>query len=271
LQLVGDGYGDPHAPPVLLLHGGGQTRHAWASTARALGAGGFYAVALDQRGHGESEWATEGRYDLDAFAEDLRVVAHALSRRPIVVGASLGGLAALLAEGEAQAPVLSALVLVDVAPRLELPGVARIVQFMTAHPDGFPSLEAAEAAVAAYLPHRPRPRDTRGLEKNLRRGADGRYRWHWDPRFVRQEHGLTPEQFMDRMLHSASRLSLPTLLVRGRLSDVLSEEGSREFLDLVSHAEFVDVASAAHMVAGDRNDRFTEAVLDFLGRRCHGS
>jgi len=264
LVLVGDAHGDASAPAVVLLHGGGQTRHAWQGTAHALAEAGFYALAVDQRGHGESEWSHEGRYDLDSFADDLRVIASSLGAGPAVVGASLGGLAALLAEGEAQAPLLSALVLVDVAPRIELAGVARIVGFMTAHPDGFESMAQAEAAVAAYLPHRPRPKGGSGLAKNLRRGSDGRYRWHWDPRFVTREHGLTPEQFAERMQRAARRLRLPTLLVRGRASDVLSEEGSREFLELVPHAKFVDVADAAHMVAGDKNDVFSDAVVEFL-------
>jgi len=262
--LVGDAHGDATAPAVVLLHGGGQTRHAWQGTAQALAEAGFYALAVDQRGHGESDWSPDGRYDLDSFADDLRVVASSLGDRPALVGASLGGLAAMLAEGEAQAPLLSALVLVDVAPRLELAGVARIIGFMTAHPDGFASLAEAEAAVAAYLPHRPRPKNSSGLAKNLRRGSDGRYRWHWDPRFVTRDHGITPEQFAERMQRAARGLRVPTLLVRGRASDVLSEEGSREFLELVPHAKFVDVADAAHMVAGDRNDIFTDVVVEFL-------
>jgi len=266
LKLVGEARGDPAAPPVILLHGGGQTRHAWDATATALAGAGFYALAIDLRGHGESDWSAASRYGLEHFADDLVSVAESFSARPALVGASLGGLAGLLAEGSATEPLLSALVLVDVAPRLELPGVSRIVGFMTAHPDGFASLEEAAEAVSAYLPNRPKPNDHGGLAKNLRAGEDGRYRWHWDPRFLARDHGFSPEQFTERMLGCAKRLSIPTLLVRGGLSDVLSEEACREFLSLVPQAEFVDVANAAHMVAGDRNDRFTAAVLPFLSR-----
>jgi pimeloyl-ACP methyl ester carboxylesterase len=266
LRLVAHAEGNPDGSPVILLHGGGQTRHAWQETALALAGAGFYALALDQRGHGQSDWSEEARYDLDSFAADLELVARELPARPAVVGASLGGLAGLLAEGSARSPLLSALVLVDVAPRMELAGVRRIVTFMKAHPDGFESLEQAQDAISAYLPHRPRPKDPSGLAKNLRQSADGRFRWHWDPRFVTRDHGLTPEEFQAK-LHGCSRnLRIPTLLVRGRQSDVLSEAGSREFLELVPHAEYADVADAAHMVAGDRNDRFTEVVLQFLLR-----
>lgn len=264
LVLRGDAFGSADAPPVLLLHGGGQTRHSWSGTARALAREGWHALSLDLRGHGESDWSPQGAYDLEDFVQDLVVAARALPRRPVVVGASLGGMAALCAEGESQAPLLAAVVLVDVTPRLEPRGVVRIVSFMTDRPEGFASLEEAADAVAAYLDHRARPTDLAGLAKNLRRGDDGRYRWHWDPKFMsrdrRSGNTLTPE----RLLAAARGLRLPTLLVRGKLSDVVSLEGAAEFRRAVPHARFADVSGAGHMVAGDRNDLFTEAVVGFL-------
>jgi len=253
LELVADAHGDPSAPPVLLLHGGGQTRRAWGGTAAALAERGFHAVALDLRGHGESDWAPDGDYTVDAFAADVRAVAARLGGRPALIGASLGGLAALIAEGEAATPGASAVVLVDITPRVQPEGVDRIVTFMTSHPDGFATLEEAAEAVAAYVPHRPRPKDVAGLGKNLRLGADGRYRWHWDPRLMTGERRI-----------GGSRV--PTLLVRGRMSDVVAEEDARHFLALVPHARYVDVSDAGHMVAGDRNDQFTAAVVEFLAR-----
>ena len=111
---------------------------------------------------------------------------------------------------------------------------------------------------------RRRPGDLSGLAKNLRRTPDGRLRWHWDPKFLEPGHGPRPGQDTDRLRAAARRLRVPTLLVRGRLSDLLSQEGANEFLALVPHARFADVSDAGHMVAGDRNDRFTSAVLDFL-------
>ena len=140
-------------------------------------------------------------------------------------------------------------------------GVGRIIAFMNAHPDGFASLEEAGDTVAAYLQHRPRPKDTEGLKKNLRLGADGRWRWHWDPLFMnRRRDGMTWE----RLEHAAKALAVPTLLVRGRMSDVVSEDDARAFLAIAPHARYTDVSGAGHMVAGDRNDRFTEAVVEFL-------
>jgi pimeloyl-ACP methyl ester carboxylesterase len=249
---------------VLLLHGGGQTRHAWGGTAQALAADGWRALAVDLRGHGESAWDAEGDYGFERFAEDVAVLARGCVTPPVLVGASLGGIASILAVGELGVAA-RALVLVDVAVRLEREGVERIVGFMTARPDGFESLEQAADAIAAYNPHRERPRDLAGLAKNLRRGEDGRWRWHWDPRFMV---GRPPRSFAagmpDRMDAAARAIAVPTLLVRGKLSDLLSEEGARHFLELVPHARFADVSDAGHMVAGDRNDRFTAAVRGFL-------
>lgn len=264
IALAADAWGDPGNAPVLLLHGGGQTRFAWGETAERLAADGWYAVSMDQRGHGESAWAPDKNYSVDAFVDDVKAVAEQLGGMPVLVGASLGGIAALIAEGESHPALAAALVLVDIAPRIEASGALRIIQFMQNKPEGFASLDEAADAVASYLPHRRRPSDLSGLAKNLRRTPDGRLRWHWDPAFLEPGHGPRPGQDTDRMRKAARKLSVPTLLVRGRLSDLLSEEGARDFLALVPHARFADVTDAGHMVAGDRNDRFTAAVLEFL-------
>ena len=264
IALAADAWGDASQPPVLLLHGGGQTRHAWGGTARALAEEGWHALAVDLRGHGESDWDPEGDYSVDAFVGDVRALVEALPSPPILVGASLGGIASLLAEGESERSLCRGLVLVDIAARIERDGAVRIIAFMQARPDGFASLEEAADLVAGYLPHRDRPRDLSGLAKNLRRQPDGRWRWHWDPAFLEPGHGPRPGEDPERLAAAAHRLRVPTLLVRGRLSDLLSEEGARHFLALAPHARFVDVRDAGHMVAGDRNDRFTEAVAGFL-------
>jgi pimeloyl-ACP methyl ester carboxylesterase len=268
--LRGDAWGSPEAKPVLLLHGGGQTRQSWGRTAAWLGRAGRRAICLDARGHGESDWSPDGRYSLWDFAEDLRRVVEVLGERPAVVGASLGGITALLAESRFGPEFLSELVLVDITPRTEPEGVERIIEFMRAKPEGFESVEEAAEAVAGYLPHRRRPKDASGLERNLRRGEDGRWRWHWDRRILemgnlgREEGGNVDSGLLSE---AARSLRIPTLLVRGQLSDIVSPEGVEEFLSLAPHAEFVDVSDAGHMVAGDSNDVFTEAVSGFLMRK----
>ena len=270
-------YGDA-GQPVMLLHGGGQTRHAWRRTAEHLGRSGAVAYTLDQRGHGDSEWVSGGHYAFTDFAADAAAVAATLTarggKRPIAIGASLGGIASLLAEGEADkagtGPVFASIVLVDITPRVNREGVAKIQGFMRERAgEGFTTIAEAADAVAAYLPHRPRPRSQEGLKKNLRLHPDGRWRWHWDPALLKGERSFAIDhRILEHALTEAAKaITIPTLLVRGGSSELVQEAHVREFLDLVPHADYIDVAEARHMVAGDANDSFSDAVLDFVAKQ----
>ncbi len=268
VHLRADGWGRSTDVPVILLHGGGQTRHAWGDTARRLGENNWYAVNLDLRGHGDSEWSPDGHYGLGVLAADVAAIVDELGRPPVLVGASMGGMTALYALGRMNPEMARSLVLVDVVPRMEGSGVKRIVTFMQSHPNGFGSLEEAADAIAEYRQQRSRPSDLSGLKKNLRQREDGRYYWHWDPRLLQPRDPNALKDYMG-LFAAAKAIRVPTLLVRGKQSDVVGEQGVKEFLDLVPHAEFVDVANAGHMVAGDNNDTFTQAILDFLARHFH--
>ena len=237
--LIGDAFGDRgHA--VLLLHGGGQTRHAWLRTAEAIARAGMTAYAVDQRGHGDSDWIESGAYAFGDYAADARALADQLAARagarPVVVGASLGGIAALTAEGDAaragEPALFSALVLVDITPRVDYSGIAKVQGFMRAHArEGFASVAEAAEAVAAYLPHRPRPSSHEGLQKNLRLHPDGRWRWHWDPRFLDsrrpdEAYRMTRE---GTLAEAAKSLKMPVLLVRGTSSELVQRPTRRNF------------------------------------------
>lgn len=261
--IAADEFGDPTRPPVLFAHGGGQTRGAWGRSAKQVAERGWYALSMDLPGHGQSDWVPDGDYSVPSLAADLREVAQQIGRAPVMIGASLGGLSALVAEGEGAGGVFAGLVLVDVAPRLELEGVTRIYSFMRGNPDGFASVEEAADAVAAYLPHRERPSDLSGLRRNLRLTEGGRYVWHWDPRLLDGD-PAEHEKGILRCEEASRNLCLPTMLVRGQTSDVLSQEGVDSFLALAPHAQFVDVREAGHMVAGDQNDAFADSVTAFL-------
>jgi non-heme chloroperoxidase len=267
VEIVGTLAGRWSDPLVVLLHGGGQTRFAWGSTVSALSESGFLALSLDLRGHGESDWSPDGNYGVDRYAADLRRVIEQLDRPAALVGASLGGMTSMVAAGEDPRVDCTALVLVDITPRMQQSGADAIAAFMRSSPDGFASVEEAADAVAAYLPHRPRPSDTSGLRKNLRLGDNGRYYWHWDPRML--EPGpdntvasLAPERFEAALL----TVDVPILLVRGMQSEIVGEEDAEAFRKLVPSAEYVDIPEAAHMVAGDKNDAFSAAVTSFLDR-----
>jgi pimeloyl-ACP methyl ester carboxylesterase len=268
-KLVGDVTGTD-GPPVLLLHGGGQTRHAWRKTNEVIAKLGRVAYAIDQRGHGDSEWVKDGAYSFPDFAADAKALADTLTEqtgtRPVVVGASLGGIASMLAQGT-YGHVFDALVLVDITPRVDLDGVAKVQGFMRSHSrEGFASVAEAAEAVAAYLPHRPKPRSNEGLKKNLRLHPDGRWRWHWDPRFLdgRSRVGPGGSEVEETLVAAARRIKAPALLVRGASSELVQEKHAKDFLELVPHASYVDVGGARHMVAGDRNDQFADAIKSFL-------
>ncbi|ONH31399.1 alpha/beta hydrolase [Pseudofrankia asymbiotica] len=294
LRLAGDRWDPPAGDSrgvVLLMHGGGQTRHSWRRTGERMAELGWTAIALDARGHGDSDWDPEQDYSHVAMADDLGEIVRQLGEPPILVGASMGGITALVAQ--ARDPELGrALVLVDITPRIEPAGIKHIFEFMTSAPNGFANLEEAADAIAAYNPNRKRPPSQEGLKKNLRL-RDGRWHWHWDPAFmkIREEarrelghdvleadvHG-TPggdEEFLreaeraiqsDRLRDAARSVRVPVLLVRGKQSDIVSDEGVAELLTLIPHAEYVDVTGAGHMVAGDDNDVFAGRLGDFLAR-----
>ncbi|MFD5495799.1 alpha/beta fold hydrolase [Streptomyces sp. NPDC127091] len=260
---------EPAAPgtgrgTVVLLHGGGQTRHSWSRAAETLAGDGWTAVTYDARGHGDSDWAGGGDYSIARYADDLeRVLDQVGGGRPAcLAGASLGGMTALMAE--ARSPGLTErLVLVDITPRPHPDGVARIRQFMTAHLDGFESLEEVAEAVAAYNPGRRRA-NPEGLQRNVRRGADGRWRWHWDPAILKRGDGPNPLVLPEDAVAAAKSVTVPTLLVAGGASDVVREDEVGEFLTVMPTARAVTLDGAGHMVVGDRNDAFVEAIRAFL-------
>ena len=249
-------------PTILMLHGGGQNRHSWKNTGQILANAGFHVVALDSRGHGDSDRSPTANYSLETLTGDTLQVIYQIGRPVALIGASMGGLTSLPVAHEAGPELVTKLVLVDVVPRFEKSGSARIRDFMFSGIDGFASLEEAADAVAAYLPHRTRPRSVEGLKKNLRL-QDGKWFWHWDPAFLTAP-GDDPFERAEMLEHAAISLEIPILLIRGKLSDVVSTEGVQDFLQKVPGAQFVELSDAGHTAAGDDNDAFTDAVVQFV-------
>jgi pimeloyl-ACP methyl ester carboxylesterase len=271
VRIVSDRQGDPRTRAVVFLHGGGQTRRSWGRAAAAVAERGWQAVTVDLRGHGESDWSNEGDYRVVSFAGDIQEVLRQLPPEPVLVGASLGGFTSMLLAGEIAPGIASAVVLVDIVPNMDPSGANRIHAFMADRvASGFDSLDEVADMIAEYNPHRPRPTDLDGLRTNLRRRGD-RWYWHWDPQFISGTSPFPPFEVTDTdRLHAAIeailRSDVPMLLVRGQMSDLVSQERADQFLARFPQVEFVDVRGAGHMVAGDRNDVFAQAILDFLAR-----
>ena len=251
-------------PSILMLHGGGQNRFSWKNTGQILAGHGFHVIAIDARGHGDSDRSPTGEYTVDTLARDVVAVLDQIGRPVVLIGASMGGLTGIQVAHDAGPQIVTKLVLVDVVPRFENEGSHRIRDFMTRHVNGFDTLDEAADAIAEYLPYRKRPRNLDGLKKNLRE-RDGRWHWHWDPQFVTQT-GDDPFMEIEKLEREAMALRIPILLIRGKLSDVVSPEGVADFLAKVPAAEFVELAEAGHTAAGDDNDAFSAAVVDFVSR-----
>jgi pimeloyl-ACP methyl ester carboxylesterase len=251
-------------PTVLMLHGGGQNRFSWKNTGQILADQGFHVVALDSRGHGDSDRSPDANYSVETLCADTLSVLDQIGRPVVLIGASMGGLTGILAAYQAGPANVTRLVLVDVVPRFEKGGSARIRDFMFNHVHGFDSLEEAAEAVAGYLPHRTKPRNPEGLKKNLRQ-RDGRWYWHWDPAFLTKPQD-DPFIRVEKLEQAAMDLTIPILLIRGKLSDVVSSESVKDFLEKVPSAEFVELADAGHTAAGDDNDAFSEVVVQFVNR-----
>ena len=275
LQLAADAIeatgGESHGQ-ILLFPGAGQTRHAWRRAADRFAAGGFDVTSFDLRGHGDSAWAADGDYSIDAFVGDIRSILRRGSRPVALVGASIGGIAALIALGEGVGDEtfdekVRALVLVDVVPNMSKPGLDHIRSFMSLGSSGFADLEEAAAAIARFLPHRPPRNSNSNLMKSLRQGPDGRLYWHWDPAFHACSQRRAESGMFERMARAAPGVRVPTLIVSGTRSELVNRTGIDELLASMTNAQAIEVRDAAHMVAGDNNDDFVASILAFLRRQ----
>jgi pimeloyl-ACP methyl ester carboxylesterase len=228
LRLVADVYGPAGGPPAPLLHGFGQPRQSRGLAAAKLGEQGWRAYAVDQRGHGDSDRSSTAAYDSTDYAAGLLALCNLLKTPPLVIGASIGGIAALAAQETSDVQLYRGLVLVDITPAVDKEGARRIISFMAANPDGYASLEEAAEAIAAYRGPERGKTSPRGLARVLRQGVDGRWRWHWDPRALdarriwhNDPKAAASHQDRIRAIKTAgvNKLAVPAMLVRGGSSD----------------------------------------------------
>ena len=262
-DIAGSIYGAESDPLVIFLHGGGQTRFAWDNAAENISKKGFHVITYDLRGHGDSFWSETGDYKIHDHKKDLISIIRHYEKPANLVGASLGGMTSLSLAGDLDySSLCKTLTMVDIGIYPNQDGSDRIVEFMRSAENGFSSLEEAAAYISDFLPHREKPKDLSGLHKNLRK-KDDRFYWHWDPKFIQSRTSNRTEHRSKHKIY-AHNVRIPTLLIRGALSNVVTEEEVKDFMDTIKHAEFVEIDKAAHMIAGDRNDIFANAAINFL-------
>ncbi len=266
VRLAADVFGSDSDAPIVFLPGGGQRRSSWRRTAERIAQTGWHAITLDLRGHGDSEWPADGRYGYDQFTADMSVLRKHLARAPVLVGASLGGKIALATAGEGDDDATRALILVDTVPQTRQQGISRVGEVFQSSAEGFESPEAAAAFIANSRNQPVRPDAATALARNMRQDSDGRWRWHWDPRIFSPEHRLGTIPARSRLDAAASRLKIPVLLCYGEKSDVVDADGIAALKAKIPHMEVAMIAGAGHMLVGDQNDIFADALTSFLKR-----
>jgi esterase len=261
-------WGTAGRPPVVFLHGGGLNAHTWDLVCAALRRE-QHCVALDQRGHGESEWSPEMDYRIESHVADLEAFFDALAiERCVLVGMSLGGVNALAWAGR-HSRRLAGLVLVDVGPETRAEGVRKIAAF-TSEATPLDSVEHFVERALAFNPRRNRELLRRSLLHNLRRMPDGRYMWKYDQRHRGR---VDPEAQARRraiLWAAVDTVDCPTLVVRGAQSDVFHDEDAEKLAGRFQRARWVRVEGAGHTVQGDNPAGLLVHVREFLDEVNHG-
>jgi pimeloyl-ACP methyl ester carboxylesterase len=256
-------WGRLDAPPIVLLHGGHQSAHSWDLVSLHL-AQRYRVLALDQRGHGDSEWPRDVVYSNHEMSLDAEAFIDAMGlRRPVVIGHSMGGRNTMLLLRRNQG-VAGAAVIVDVGPELSEKGRAAIAGFVQGNQE-FDDLEHFVRNVRQYDPYRSREHIERTVKYNMLERADGKYVSKCDsnPRRLGIARGAGPLENIT--LEDAGRLDLPVLLVRGANSNILAADAAERFAAALPLGCLVTVPDCGHNVHGQNTKGFIEAVNGFLG------
>jgi pimeloyl-ACP methyl ester carboxylesterase len=249
-------------PPLLFLHGGCLTAHTWDLVSLAL-RNDFHCLALDQRGHGESEWSPVLDYSPEAHARDIAgLIARLGLARPVLIGHSLGGLNAMTYAIVA-AEELGGVVLVDVVPEVRANAVRRIADFATAEP-AQGTLEQFVLRARGFNPRRD-PRLLRySLLHNLRELPDGRLTWKYDVRALTPGYLKSIKSRLERLPDFTEAVTCPVLIVRGGESEASSDEAAARFAATFQNGRWAKVEDAGHTVQGDNPRDLARVLSGFL-------
>lgn len=259
-------WGSSANPPIVLLHGGGQNAWTWGRVATRLG-GDYRLIALDARGHGDSDWDPAGKYSGQRHREDVQAVVDALDLDQFVlVGMSMGGMTSL-SYASTYGEKLRGLVVVDIAPDVKREGRDRILSFMLGR-ESFASLDEAVDYAHEFNPRRSREALRTTLPHNLRELPDGRLRWKWDRacfNFERNNESSKPNRFgKEDLWEGAKRIPCSTLVVHGKESDILTAEAGERLASAIPQGRYVGVEGSGHSVQGDNPHSLSDAIEQFL-------
>lgn len=263
-RIVGEAFDADGPVTVVLLHGGGQTRHTWRRAARALQAQGLPCLSFDLRGHGDSDWIDSGDYRLDSFRDDARRVLAAWNRPCVLIGTSLGGLVSLLVAGS-DLPQVRGLALIDTAPQLNPAEIDWLIDFLGGDAErGFASPADAVAHVQRFFPNLAVSAES--IEKGLRRGADGRWHRHWDVRVVIGPMNSVALPHEQRLHDDAARVRVPFALLRAGASQLVSDAAVARLRGCVPQLEVYELPGAHHLFNSAESLQIISMLSDFLKR-----
>ena len=256
-------WGEPQNPPVLLLHGFAQTCHSWDFVALSL-CDSFRVMALDQRGHGDSDWASDGDYSPEVHQRDIRAIVEALGLNQIVLmGLSMGGRNAFTYAANHPEKV-KALVIVDAAPQNQRAGSENIRRFVQQE-DELDSIDDFVKRVQKYNPRRPAEQIRGSIMHNLKQLANGRWTWKYDKLLRSPDRPFAADTALtERLWGYAERVNSHTLVVRGAASDVVAMDTAEELHRRIPNSKLATIEKAGHLVMGDNPSGFQKAVREFL-------
>jgi pimeloyl-ACP methyl ester carboxylesterase len=267
VEIATESAGAADGQAVLLLHGAGQTRQSWRRVSARLMAKGMRVISADMRGHGESDWSPDGNYRYPRLVADVEAIVRHFGGPMILVGASIGGKIAMCTAAYCDAPIASALVMIDIVPRTNIAAMDRMLGGMRPPVGGFESLDAAAQALASGSDTPFVSGSGERLRRSMRQDAQGRWHWHWDPAFMRsKEQGTDATSSLGYMEDAARRTHVPLLLARGERSEIVTDDGVAAFRAIVPQLEVATIAGAGHMLVGDQNDIFSDRIEDFIAR-----
>ena len=263
-RLVGEIFEADGPGSVVMLHGGGQTRHTWRRAAKRLQQQGIACLTFDQRGHGDSDWIDAGDYLLDDFLADVERVLDDWGRPCVLIGTSLGGLVSMMAAGT-QRPLIRGLAMIDTAPQLNPREIEWLVEFLGADAErGFESPTAAAAHLQRYFPDLDIAADS--IEKSLRQGPDGRWHRHWDVRVVLGQRNSIALPHEAALHERARRIRVPFALVRAGASDLVSDAAVERLRGCAPQLELIEMPGLHHLFSGDESLQIVDRIDSFMQR-----
>lgn len=250
------------APNLILLHGFSGHARSWDSFAETASER-FRVLALDQRGHGETEWSPDSQYGAHEMKEDLNCFIRALDLKTyFLIGLSMGGTVAI--QFAAQKPEgLQKLVIVDIAPEIAATGI-RSIQQGVSQSDVFESIDEAfeRARSANSVP--PEDIHFHRVRHSLMRTENGKWTFKFDRAFRQPNRMAGRRPSVQEGWDAVASIGVPTLLVRGEQSNLLTPEVARKFVGMVDDCEFAEIKGSGHSVPLDKPREFQDEVLRFL-------